>query len=158
MATSTEIIMTERSRRALQLFQQGYNCAQAVLVAYGDLAGITEAQAALLAAGLGGGMGRLRQTCGAFTAAVLLCGALEGDDGASAAKRVDVYRRVQTMYDAFVGKVGSNSCGKLLGRTREAPVPEKRTPAYYASRPCAKVILAACQVIEVQRRRDVTHL
>lgn len=144
-------IMTERAKRALQLFAQGTNCAQAVLQAYGDLAGLTEEQSSLLAVGLGGGMGRLRQTCGAFSAAVLLCGALEGEDGGKPENRVAVYKRVQAMYDSFVAKTGSNNCGELLGRTREEPVPEARTKNYYATRPCTKVILAACQVIEEQR-------
>lgn len=147
-------IMPERAARALRLFADGTNCAQAVLMAYGDLAGLTEEQSALLAAGLGGGMGRLRQTCGAFSAAVLLCGALEGAEGCRAENRVAVYKRVQAMYDDMVEKVGSNNCGELLGRGREEPVPEKRTPDYYATRPCARVILAACQVIEKQRAQQ----
>lgn len=143
-------VMPERAARALRLFVDGTNCAQAVLMAYGDLAGLTEEQSALLAAGLGGGMGRLRQTCGAFSAAVMLCGALEGKDGGKAENRVAVYQRVQTMYDDMVKSVGSNNCGTLLGRGREEPVPEKRTPDYYATRPCARIILAVCQVIEAQ--------
>lgn len=140
----------ERAQRALRLFTEGRNCAQSVLMAYADLLDLTEDQAALIAVGLGGGMGRLRLTCGAFSAAVMLCGALDGPDGADVDRRVPVYRRVQDLHDAFADKLGSVSCGELLGRTREVPVPEKRTPEYYASRPCTKVILAACRLIEEQ--------
>ena len=146
--------MPERVGRALALFKEGNNCAQSVLMAYGDLAGLDEKQSALLAAGLGGGMGRLRETCGAFSAAVALCGALEGEDGGSEEKRVDVYRRVQRLHDDFVSQVGSISCGILLGRTREEPVPEKRTPAYYASRPCVRIIQAACLALEAQMQES----
>ncbi len=141
-------VMTQRTAAALRYFSEGNNCAQSVLMAYGDLAGLDADRSALLAAGLGGGMGRLRETCGAFSAAVMLAGALDGRDGAAAHSRVSVYRRVQRMHDAFVASCGSICCGTLLGRTREEPQPESRTPAYYASRPCARIILAACRVLE----------
>lgn len=109
---------SERAQRAVRLFTEGHNCAQSVLMAYADLAGLTEEQAALIAVGLGGGMGRLRLTCGAFSAAVMLSGALDGPNGADADRRVPVYRRVQDLHDEFVRTLGTISCGELLGRTR----------------------------------------
>lgn len=143
----------DRAQRAVALFIQGRNCAQSVLMAYADVLELTEEQAALIAVGLGGGMGRLRLTCGAFSAAVMLCGAIDGPDGGSIERRVPVYRRVQDLHDAFAAQLGSVNCGELLGRTREVPVPEQRTPEYYASRPCVKVIEAACCLIEEQRAK-----
>lgn len=138
-----------REKRALTLFGEGRCCAQAVLMAYADMVGITEEQAALISAGLGGGLGRLRLTCGAFTAAAMVCGALvDAEHGGDNEQRVAVYTRVQALHDDMVQRVGSVNCGELLGRGREVPVPEKRTPEYYASRPCAKVVLAACRAIE----------
>ena len=95
-------------------------------------------------------MGRLRQNCGAFSAAVMLCGALEGPDGADKAKRTQVYARVQEVHRRFLEEMGTTQCGELLGRSAEAPRPEERTAAYYASRPCAKIILQACRIIEEQ--------
>ena len=144
--------MTNREKVALQNFAAGDGCAQSVLKAYADVAGLTEKQAALLAAGLGGGMGRLRETCGAFTASAMLSGALEGEDGADREKRPAVYARVQRMRERFVEEMGSLSCAELLGRPKgtEAPEPEERTPEYYHSRPCAKAIRAACRVIDEQ--------
>ena len=142
--------MTVREKKALQLFASGDNCAQSVMKAYGDLAGLTEEQAALVAVGFGGGMGRLRQNCGAFSAAVMLCGALEGPDGADKAKRTQVYARVQEVHRRFLEEMGTTQCGELLGRSAEAPRPEERTAAYYASRPCARIILQACRIIEEQ--------
>lgn len=144
--------MSNREKEALKNFAAGDGCAQSVLKAYADVAGLTEDQAALLAAGLGGGMGRLRETCGAFTASAMLCGALEGENGASREKRPAVYGRVQQMRKRFQEEMGTISCAELLGRPRgaEAPEPEKRTPEYYHSRPCAKAIRTACRVIDEQ--------
>ena len=140
--------MTLREKKALQNFADGDNCAQAVLKAYCDLVGLTADQAAMVAVGFGGGIGRLRQNCGAFSAAVMLCGALHGPDGADAANRTQVYARVQDVHRRFTERLGTICCGELLGRQAEAPTPEERTPAYYASRPCARVILQACHIIE----------
>ena len=94
--------MTVREKKALQLFASGDNCAQSVMKAYGDLAGLTEEQASLVAVGFGGGIGRLRQNCGAFSAAVMLCGALEGPDGSDKDKRTQVYARVQEVHRRFL--------------------------------------------------------
>ena len=145
------VIVSDRAKEALRHFCDGYNCAQSVLMAYCDLLGLTPAQASVSAAGLGGGMGRLRETCGAFSAAVMVAGSMV-KDGGHPDSRVDVYRHVQAMYDRFVARMGTISCGRLLGRTREEPRPEKRTKEYYASRPCTKVILAACQVIDEEMK------
>ena len=103
----------------------------------------------MLSAGFGGGIGRLRQNCGAFSAAVMLCGALT-PEGVKPESRPEVYRRVQAIHAAFVERCGTVNCAQLLGRRAgaEIPVPEERTPAYYASQPCARVILQACRIVE----------
>lgn len=147
--------ITEREKRALQIFAEGHNCAQAVLMAYGDLVGLDEHQAGLIAAGFGGGMGRLRDNCGAFSSVVMLCGMMEGEDGDLPGKRVDVYRRVQAVHRAFVDRWGTVNCADLLGKPRgaEEPRPEKRSPNYYAVRPCVKIIRSACQIIEAELAR-----
>lgn len=143
--------MTERTKQALRNFAAGYNCAQSVYMAYADLAGLTTEQAARVSAGFGGGIGRLRDNCGAFSAAVMVCGALE-EQGCLPQGRKAVYARVQQVHAAFVERCGTVSCAELLRRhpKSEGPAPEERTPAYYASRPCARVILQACRVIEEQ--------
>lgn len=143
-------MITERQKRALRLFGEGHNCAQAVLAAYADLIGLDEHQAGLISAGFGGGMGRLRDNCGAFSSAVMLCGMMAGEDGDQPDKRVDVYRRVQAIHRAFVERWGTVNCADLLGKPRvpEEPRPDVRTPGYYAGRPCSKVILSACRIIE----------
>lgn len=144
--------MTEREKRALALFTAGDNCAQAVLKAYCGAAGLTEAQASCLAAGFGGGIGRLRMDCGAFSAAVMLACAMEGPGADQASERARLYARVQRVHQAFVEALGTVNCAQLLGRPAgaQAPAPDARTAAYYAGRPCARIIRTACEIIERQ--------
>lgn len=142
--------MTEREKQAVHNFAQGHNCAQSVLMAYADVLGLTQEQAAMISVGFGGGMGRLRLHCGAFSAAVMLAGVIEGEDGAKKEHRPQTYARVQEIYRQFVAKNGTVSCAELLGRAGvpENPTPEERTPEYYAKRPCARIIRSACQLID----------
>lgn len=142
--------MTEREMQAAANFEAGTNCAQAVLMAYADLLGLTPEQAAMVAVGHGGGMGRLRLHCGAFSAAVMLAGAIEGTDGAKKEHRPQTYARVQEIYRRFVDCNGTVSCAELLGRAGvpEDPTPEERTPEYYARRPCVGIIRSACRIID----------
>lgn len=142
--------MTEREKQAVRNFAEGNNCAQSVLMAYADVLGLTKEQAAMVSVGHGGGMGRLRLHCGAFSAAVMLAGALEGAEGAKKEHRPETYARVQAIHRRFVEKNGTVSCAELLGRAGvpENPTPEERTPEYYAKRPCARIIRSACQIID----------
>lgn len=142
--------MTEREKQAVRNFADGHNCAQSVLLAYADVLGLTQEQAAMAAVGFGGGMGRLRLHCGAFSAAVMLAGVLEGTDGAKKEHRPETYARVQEIYRQFMARNGTISCAELLGRAGvpENPTPEERTPEYYAKRPCVKIIRSACQIID----------
>ena len=142
--------MLKREERAAQYFLSGTNCAQAVLMAYADVLGLTEDQAAMIAVGHGGGMGRLRLHCGAFSAAVMLAGAIEGPHGADKEHRPHTYARVQAIHRRFVEENGTISCAELLGRAGvpENPTPEERTPEYYRKRPCERVIRSACRIID----------
>ena len=142
--------MVNREERAAANFISGCNCAQAVLMAYADVLGLTQEQAALISVGHGGGMGRLRLHCGAFSAAVMLAGALEGAEGAKKEHRPQTYARVQELHRRFVERNGTISCAELLGRAKvpENPTPEERTPEYYRRRPCEGVIRSACRIID----------
>ena len=142
--------MTTREEKAVRFFTSGDNCAQSVLKAYCDLVGLTEEQAALVSVAFGGGIGRLRGNCGAFSAAIMVCGALDDGDGASAERRADVYARAQRMHAMFIERCGTINCAELLGRLKqqEPPQPEPRTEAYYAGRPCARIIRQACAIVE----------
>lgn len=142
--------ISEREKTAVRLFASGRNCAQAVLMTYADLLGLTQEQAASVACGMGGGIGRLRDNCGAFSAAVMLCAALEGPEGAKPEHRPQTYARVQRVYREFLERNGSICCAELLGREKkpEAPIPDARTQQYYAARPCARIIRMACKIVD----------
>lgn len=142
--------MKNREEIAAANFLSGCNCCQAVLMAYADVLGLTREQAAMVAVGHGGGMGRLRLHCGAFSAAVMLAGAIEGPDGAKKEHRPQTYARVQEIHRRFIEVNGTVSCAELLGRAGvpEAPTPEERTPEYYRKRPCERVIRSACKIVD----------
>ena len=149
--------MKNREEIAAANFLSGSNCCQAVLMAYADVLGLTQEQAAMVAVGHGGGMGRLRLHCGAFSAAVMLAGAIEGSDGAKKEHRPQTYARVQEIHRRFIEVNGTVSCAELLGRAGvpEDPTPEERTPEYYRKRPCERVIRSACRIIdEMLAERD----
>lgn len=143
-------MLSDRAKQALRNFASGCNCAQSVLLAYADVLGMTQRQAATVSVGFGGGIGRLRDNCGAFSSAVMLCGMLEGPDGAKKEHRTQTYARVQELHRRFVEANGSICCAELLGRARapETPTPDERTAAYYRSRPCAKIIRRTCAIID----------
>lgn len=142
--------MMEREARARELFLAGNNCAQSVLMAFADVVGLTEEQAALVAVGFGGGMGRLRQNCGAYSAMVMVCGALSGAAGASSQRREEVYARVQQVERLFRETFGTTQCAELLRipPKPQSPRPEERTAAYYDSRPCAEIVAGAARLLE----------
>lgn len=142
--------MTERVKQAVDNFTAGCNCAQSVLLAYADILALTPEQAAMISVGFGGGMGRLRLHCGAFSAAVMLAGVMEGEDGAKKEHRPETYARVQEIHRQFLERNGTISCAELLGKAGvpEDPTPEERTPEYYAKRPCARIIASACEMID----------
>lgn len=142
--------ISERAKQALRNFADGCNCAQSVLLAYHDVLGLTREQAAMVSVGFGGGIGRLRDNCGAFSAAVMLVGPMEGHGAADKEHRPQTYARVQELHRRFVAANGSISCAELLGRAKvpEAPTPDARTAAYYRARPCAKIIRRACAIID----------
>ena len=140
----------ERIQRAVELFKSGYNCSQAVVAAYADLYGFTEDQAFRMAASFGGGIGRMRQTCGAACGLFLLAGLETGAvDGADQAGKSRNYEVVQALAEQFRQENGSIICADLLGLNKQAPTPhepEARTPEYYKKRPCAMMVESAARL------------
>lgn len=136
--------------RAEQNFLSGYNCAQSVLLAFADDLGLEPEFALRLASSFGGGMGRLREVCGAVSGILMAAGLFYGysspnDDEAKATH----YALVQELAGRFRAEYGTILCRELLGRKgAEAPVPEKRTEAYYAQRPCARFVGGAARILE----------
>ena len=146
--------MMDHADRARALFLQGYNCAQAMLCAYSDVTGFDEALSARLASSFGGGMGRLRQVCGAMSAALMVLGLIHGyDDPADPQAKADHYRLVREYADRFETVSGSIICRTLLenaGIDENAPggEPAARTAEYYARRPCPGIIWRAARLLD----------
>ncbi len=136
-----------RAETAKNLFYEGYNCAQAVMLAFADALDIP--QQTLKAAGLpmGGGMGRLRQTCGGVSGAAITAGLLFPDYSKN-----EMYALVQELAKRFQAKNGSINCGELLSgagvKADTLPQAEARTQQYYKKRPCPDLIYDAAEILE----------
>lgn len=146
----TEIEIEQRAAKAVALFESGYNCSQAVFMAYSDKYGIDSALAASLATSFGGGMGRLREVCGAVSGMFMVLGLHYPFIDAADKKAKDAnYKAVQRTAKEFKSIMGSYNCAELLHLQREAqhPVSEERTAQYYASRSCKRCVELAAQVI-----------
>ena len=131
----------DRIEKAVELFKSGYNCSQSVVGAFADMYGFTEEQAFRMSASFGGGIGRMRQTCGAACGMFLLAGK---DREGKAAN----YALVQELAAEFKKRNGSLICAELLGlrKPEGSSVPEARTEQYYAKRPCARMVEVAAQI------------
>lgn len=138
-----------RGQKAADLFEKGYNCAQAVAVAFCDLTGQTEKEAAMMASSFGGGLGRQREICGAVSGMALVLGILEGyHDPADQAGKMAQYQLVQRLSDEFRQEAGSILCRDILKDPDTTPKPQARTPEYYATRPCARMVYLAADILE----------
>lgn len=142
--------MEDRVRRAVELFKSGYNCSQAVVAAFADLYGFTQEQALRMSASFGGGIGRMRETCGAACGLFLLAGLETGAiDGADKEGKAANYALVQELAAEFKRRNGSLNCGELLGlkeKTAISSLPEERTGQYYAKRPCSRMVEEAAKI------------
>lgn len=140
-----------RPERAYENFKSGYNCCQSIAVAYADLLGLSPQMAARLSSGFGGGMGRLREVCGAVSGMVFVASALKGySDPKDNAQKKELYALVQKLAGAFERENGSVVCRELLGLSvkKEDPTPSERTEGYYKKRPCAELVRMAAEILE----------
>ncbi len=132
-----------RVEQAVTYFKSGYNCAQAVYMAYADLFGMEPKTAAVIAAPLGAGIGRMREVCGTVSGAALIAGlAIPCDNSTDMAAKTRCYALVQQVADRFREANGSIICRELLGIApiKESPTPSPRTEAYYKKRPCVELV------------------
>ena len=141
-----------RKEKAMAYFRQGYNCAQAVVLAFADLTDMDEATLSRMSCSFGGGMGRLREVCGTVTGMFLVTDLLRGYDGAETGEvKAAHYARIQALAKEFEKQNGSIVCRELLAlrqKHRDDPTPEARTEAYYAGRPCAELVGSAAEILE----------
>ena len=143
----------DHAERAKALFLEGYNCAQAVFCAFTDLTGLDMDTAARLASSFGGGLGRLRQTCGTVSAAALVLGMLKGyADPKDPQAKKDHYALVREFARRFTEAEGAITCRELLTRAgvdaSAGGSPEARTPEYYKKRPCPMLAWRAARILD----------
>ena len=143
--------MSIYSEKAKDLFLQGYNCSQAVAGAFCDAVGLDEKTILALSSSFGGGMGRMREVCGALSGAFLIMGAAEGNypPNDHAAKAFH-YQQVQSIAARFRQIHGTILCRELLAGTGtdSKPIPDQRTPEYYQKRPCSYMVETAAEILE----------
>ena len=152
MKELTEQQLDERVARAVENFMAGYGCCQSVVAAFADLYGLDDTLAKKIAAGFGGGVGRMRMMCGAVSGIVMLvglhCGQTEGSDreGKSAC-----YKVVQELLEQSRQQNGSLICAEILGlngyeKATSSYIASPRTAEYYKTRPCAAKVESAARI------------
>lgn len=133
-------------------FENGYNCAQAVFLAFCEDYGMDRETAAMISAPFGGGMGRLREVCGTVSGMNMVLGlARKGYKKGDNASKTRLYKDVQILADKFKSDNGSIICRELLDlriKGKDIPVPELRTDKYYKSRPCSELCRYAADLLE----------
>lgn len=138
-------------KKAAELFKEGYNCSQAVFLAFSDKYTMEPEQAAKLASSFGGGMGRLREVCGTVSGMFMVAGMLYGyDDPKAREQKAEHYKRIQQLAKEFEKDHGSIICRELLGLDvkRQSYIPEDRTESYYKKRPCVELVAHAAEIME----------
>lgn len=141
-----------KAKKAMELFQEGYNCAQAVLGAFAQDMNMDFQQAMMLSSSFGGGMGRMREVCGAVSAMFMVAGLEKGySDPKAFTEKAGHYDYIQQLAAKFKEENGSIICRDLLGLTKpgpDTPVPEPRTEAYYKKRPCQLLVGQCAAILE----------
>lgn len=133
--------------QALACFNNGYSCSQAVFSTYSEQLGLDKESALKVSCSLGGGMGRLGETCGAVSGAYLLIGLKYGkvksDDNLAKEK---TYQLVREFAQRFEERNQHTSCKKLLGV--DLLTGDKNLIAEQVKTICPKMICDAAEIIE----------
>ena len=147
------INIEERVERARNYFLEGYNCAQAVVMAFDDVMAMDVVTLARLAAPFGGGMGRMREVCGTVSGMTMVAGAIEPSvDPKNMSQRQANYALVQAFAERFRNENGDIVCRRLLGlepmvERAETAMPSERTAEYYKKRPCVEYVACAARIV-----------
>ncbi len=140
-----------RRELAKENFMKGYNCSQALVLAFEDMVPIDRESLLKLASSFGGGMGRLREVCGSVSGMFMIAGLIYGYDGPETGQvKADHYARIQELARRFEETHGSIICREMLGLSvkHDAPTPEARTKEYYKKRPCPDIVGDAAEILE----------
>lgn len=145
--------VADRRQKAIDNFMNGYNCSQSVVLAFSDLTELDESTLSKLSSPFGGGMGRLREVCGAITGMFIIAGLIFGYEGAETGEiKAELYARIQKLGGNFEAKRGTLICRELLGLDKQgishdSSAPEARTAEYYAKRPCPGIVGDAAGIL-----------
>lgn len=137
--------------KAKELFEGGCNCCQAVFCAFREETNLSEEDALRLSAGFGGGMGKMREVCGAVSGMIMvLSNKFASTDPNDHEKKKELYALIQKAAGEFKDENGSIICRELLGLAEKSsdPNPEARTKEYYKKRPCAELVHCAAAIAE----------
>ena len=157
----------QRAAKARQNFLDGYNCCQAVLLAFQEIWNTDENTIAAIASGFGGGMARMREVCGTVSAMGMAAGFISpAVHPKNMDERTANYALVQELAGEFRKENGSIICRELLGLDKKAaaqtaagetntsgslvtepPRPSERTPEYYRKRPCPELVACSARII-----------
>lgn len=143
-------MMTDHRKTAGDLFLEGYNCAQAVFLAFSDVTGYDRETALRISSSFGGGMGRMREVCGAVSGAFMVAGVLWGYTELDDTKKMQHYALVQEIARRFKEKNQTIICREILKGmgSDTAPTPSVRDAVYYRERPCVRMVEDAAAVID----------
>lgn len=138
--------------KARSYFLEGFNCSQSVFCAFSDRFGIDEETAKKIAAGLGGGVGRMREVCGAVSASAMVLGSVCAPvDGSDTESKKENYELVREFSERFLQRHSSVVCREMLRldvKMENTAKPDDRTAEYYKKRPCLKVVEDAAEILE----------
>lgn len=147
----SDSIESVKAQKALEYFNQGFNCAQAVFTAFHEEMGLSERDALKISSSMGGGVGGLREVCGAFCGLSMALGALQGYDSPTDmdAKKAH-YARIQAQAERFTAEHGTLICRDLLASQGivATPAPAERNADYYKARPCARYVETCARLAE----------
>ena len=142
----------KRAEIAREYFKQGYACSQAVAMAFSDVAGVDEETIIKMMLPFGGGLGRLRLTCGAVSGMAAAYGMIACKAENSPENKKNAYADLQKLCGKFSAENGSLICADLLsGQNLTVSVggeAEARTSEYYKKRPCAELVYHAAEILE----------
>ena len=142
--------MKTNEQIAREYFTSGYNCAQSVFLTYAEKYGFDKDTALKLSSSFGGGMGRMREVCGAVSAMFMIAGLENGyTENNNDEIKAEHYTRIQNLANEFKKKNGTIICRELLGvDADDNPIPSKRTSQFYEERPCEEFIADACKILD----------
>ena len=141
-----------RAEKAKEYFESGYACSQAVTLAFADLTNLTQEELIKITLPFGGGLGRLRLTCGAVSGMAAVAGLLFAGSENTPENKKRTYALVQELCGKFQGETGSLICADLLAeknlQVQVGGEAEGRTPEYYKKRPCGELVYLAAGILE----------